>query len=903
MKNSIVIILAFLSISTFGQVTLEQAKINTFGNLDTEKMYDGILINSSVIPIDMSEFSVDSATVINADLWLKLYAKIYSAFLSEPKIPTPKEITEIYNQNIKNSVIPLGLFYFKYSSIKEDAIDKGLLRFENDVLYETFENDSPYEEQECLAFSPLLLSVNSTDIQFVLNDELLFNNTGLEISKITIDFADGFGMQNISSNEVINISYDSYGEKKITGNIVIGKKKYLVNTSIIVGDEQVQLKSGGDDDFGDVVTPDDQYDIQTTYNSSTIKGKWGVFYGCDENLNKPVIVIEGFDPLDSKNLSDGEAKNNLYAITDTKQHLLNNLRNAGYDIVILDFDNNNIDLRASGKLAAELIKEVNLQKQGENELVVMGRSGGGLLARYALAYLEENDINHQTRLLLTIDAPNQGANIPLGFQHFIKYTVNSTVLMGVIGVLGNYLANDMLDKTLNSTYAKQMLFYHHSETNKSNKKANPSNDRANFVNDLNSQNGGYPENLLKIAISDGSRSAQNQGFGFEANLLRWDLDVGPCPVTRLTNQVNALPDKGQTGEIIKSKIEVRFPIVPCLVYSNWVETLCLEIEINNANPYDNSPGGNAGWHRLNVNSFMPDWSNNLLTYLAGVSVEDDFECFVPVVSALDLNSNILPSEHGGLFYNVDANLSNNSNISRVGNFFYNLSPPTVSPFDVMYASSSNQEHAESNSEWTSLFEGEIYPTNLYLQNQEITHDRVYYARNSITAGNNVTTDLPQGEFVIKSGSKVKMTSGGSITLSPGFSAELGSEFIATIHEETNCNIASMSSLKSAKIISDNQEVSEIKTANQNPLVDIITSTEKSISVYPNPANTTLIVFFNKYSDEKINVKIFDNSGKQISSIKNANRITEINVSDFQPGFYTVLISHGKEVYSEKFIKQ
>jgi hypothetical protein len=233
MKNSIVIIFAFLSITTFGQVTIEQAKSSTFGNLDTEKMFNGILINSSVIPISMSKFLADSATEINADLWLKIYSKIYSAYLSEPDIPSPTEITEKYNQNVKNSTVPLGLFYFKYSSIREDAIDKGLLSFENDILYETSSSESPYEENECLAFSPLLLSVNSTDIQFILNNELLLNNTNLEITKITIDFSDGFGMQNISPNEVINVSYDSYGEKKITGNIIINGKKYLVNTSIM----------------------------------------------------------------------------------------------------------------------------------------------------------------------------------------------------------------------------------------------------------------------------------------------------------------------------------------------------------------------------------------------------------------------------------------------------------------------------------------------------------------------------------------------------------------------------------------------------------------------------------------------------------------------------------------------
>lgn len=554
------------------------------------------------------------------------------------------------------------------------------------------------------------------------------------------------------------------------------------------------------------------------------------------------------------------------------------------------------------KLAAELIKEVNLQKQGDNELVVMGRSGGGLLARYALAYLEENNINHQTRLLLTIDAPNQGASIPLGFQHFIKFVSNQPVIMAVLFGIELIIKKDLLESTINSTYAKQMLYYHHTETNKSSKKANPSNDRVNFVDDLNSLNGGYPNNLLKVAISDGSRAGQNQGFGYGANLLRWDLDVGPCPLARFTNQVNALPDKGNTGEIIKSKIEIRFAIVPCLVYTGWVEKVGFEIEINNANPYDNCPGGNTGWHRLTVNSFMPDWSNNLISYFTGITVEDDFECFVPVVSALDIDSDILPSEHGGLFYNVDANLANNSNISRIGNFFYNLSSPTVSPFDVMYAPSSNLGHAESNSEWATLFEGEIYPSNLYLQNQELTNDRVYYARNNIIAGNNVTSNLPQGDFVIKSGAKVKMTSGGSITLSPGFSAELGSEIVVTTHTETDCDIANKS-LKSAKIISNNQEQTALKTTIQNPLVDIITSTEKTISVYPNPVKNTLIVSFNKYSDEKINIKILDNSGKQINSIKNTNRITEINVSNFQPGIYLVRVSHGKEVYTEKFIKQ
>ena len=498
-----------------------------------------------------------------------------------------------------------------------------------------------------------------------------------------------------------------------------GKIYSLKSTIQIGGDGQNGERSGGGD-LGSEITPDYDESIQLNVGGFNIKGTWGVYYGCDDVLDKPVIVIEGFDPLNTKRLdkNNGLFFSNLYSVNDTKQNILDKLMEVGYDIVILDFEDNPIGLTFSGRLVAELIETINNRKVGNHELIVMGRSGGGLLARYALAYLESIGVDHQTRMLLTIDSPHQGANIQLGFQHFLDYIANTPTVKATLGLAAIIMSNDLLSLTINSVYAQQLLYYHHSATSNN---AYPSPLKNNFFSNLKSLNGGYPKKLMKVAISCGSKNGASQG---------------------------------------------------------------------------NAPGGNTGWHRFNLDPIIPALGVTLLSpFPSNTFINGNSSCFVPVISAIDLNSSILPSTNGGLFYDVNSSLATNPHIFKVNNLFYNLSPPNVSPFDIMYVAPSNQVHGESNSEWQGLFDNAITAENLYLQNQNITNDRTYHARNQITVGSNVTTTIPQGDFTIKAGTNVKMTAGNSIVLLPGFTAEAGSEFTASTHTETSCIIRSVKSTR------------------------------------------------------------------------------------------------------------
>lgn len=94
-------------------------------------------------------------------------------------------------------------------------------------------------------------------------------------------------------------------------------------------------------------------------------------------------------------------------------------------------------------------------KPGE-KLVLVGQSMGGLISRYALCYLDTH-LAHPCDLFLSVDSPQEGANIPIGLQRVAKYLDN---------LPSNYTAGfdtaalaEVLD-SMNSISAKQMLLLH-----------------------------------------------------------------------------------------------------------------------------------------------------------------------------------------------------------------------------------------------------------------------------------------------------------------------------------------------------------------------------------------------------------------------------------------------------------
>ncbi|MFO7789576.1 MAG: hypothetical protein R6V32_03310, partial [Bacteroidales bacterium] len=147
---------------------------------------------------------------------------------------------------------------------------------------------------------------------------------------------------------------------------------------------------------------------------------YGVWPGCNSTytscdngcLFKPVILLNGFDPDSHRHLyvpdddcltDDGLTYEKCIYCVANEHGMAESLRSAGYDIVILDFADLDV-IREQADVLQALIIELKQKMQAcnnQHEFVVIGPSSGGLVARYALAEMEEDNIDHNTRLYIS----------------------------------------------------------------------------------------------------------------------------------------------------------------------------------------------------------------------------------------------------------------------------------------------------------------------------------------------------------------------------------------------------------------------------------------------------------------------------------------------------------------------
>jgi triacylglycerol esterase/lipase EstA (alpha/beta hydrolase family) len=142
----------------------------------------------------------------------------------------------------------------------------------------------------------------------------------------------------------------------------------------------------------------------------------------DGPIDWPVIITDGLDHNNYRGWNsnnDPTGGRSLYELLN-QSDLLEDGKNAGLDFFVLNFDQGAGYIQRNAFLLVKLIQHVN-SLNPQHEVVVVGPSMGGVVSRYALAYMEANNISHNTRLFISVDAPQRGANIPLGAQWFVQF--------------------------------------------------------------------------------------------------------------------------------------------------------------------------------------------------------------------------------------------------------------------------------------------------------------------------------------------------------------------------------------------------------------------------------------------------------------------------------------------------
>ena len=82
----------------------------------------------------------------------------------------------------------------------------------------------------------------------------------------------------------------------------------------------------------------------------------------------------------------------------------------------------------------------------------------------------------------------------------------------------------------------------------------------------------------------------------------------------------------------------------------------------------------------------------------------------------------------------------------------------------------------------------------------------------------------------------------------------------------------------------------------------MTNLDLEIKIFPNPANHLINVQLDGLVDESIDITIFDNTGRLIRQLSLNNSITQIDISRFSPGMYTVRMKTDAEVIVQRFMK-
>ncbi|MFD9869793.1 esterase/lipase family protein [Streptomyces niveus] len=146
-------------------------------------------------------------------------------------------------------------------------------------------------------------------------------------------------------------------------------------------------------------------------------GSARVYYGTGQKgVVRPVVLADGFNlgPTDFNSLWDG--------LENGRFPFVSELRRRGRTLILVGFDERSESILRNAEAVVAAILRTGAEQLGDTRLLVGGFSMGGLVARYALAKLEQQRVDHRAGVFLSFDSPHRGAWVPIGLQAFAHRT-------------------------------------------------------------------------------------------------------------------------------------------------------------------------------------------------------------------------------------------------------------------------------------------------------------------------------------------------------------------------------------------------------------------------------------------------------------------------------------------------
>lgn len=518
-------------------------------NVDKTLFTTNILYERTYPWANLTHFN-DSINMADASFFEQAFLDIRKAS-NDNLFISLQDLRALYVSDTIPNKINIGVLNTTFNALNynSEAESEGAFTLQNDVFTELNNNKPNFNEHHTLVISPLKKYARGQDIEFVFNQDFLFESiSGKKISQLVANFetANDYTLiengQIILNSVIIPNTTNNYKTLTFTATFDDASTK-TTQAVIYVKAAAPPAPSGTLDGSINATLPFKGYD-----ESYAKLGRldYRIYYGNNQNkILKPIIIIDGFDPGDKRKISDADSNmpNDehdsieefmiYYDSNNDEVSIIDLLKNLSYDVIIVNHPtyqrNVPIDggadfIERNGLTHVALYQYINArltQNNSTEELVIIGPSMGGQISRYALAYMEKNNIPHNTRLWVSLDSPHLGANISLGLQTLVNQLANAE----------NGAAQDFVSKQLGSAAAKQQLIEQFHSWNGNQLAQHYLNaktieqgysiERGHwffrkyysdlFNNGLTNSNG-YPQNLRKIALINGSLIGNKKYF-------------------------------------------------------------------------------------------------------------------------------------------------------------------------------------------------------------------------------------------------------------------------------------------------------------------------------------------------------------------------------------------------------
>lgn len=294
--------------------------------LDTTQIKSGVLLDKVTSFANLLLFNTEKQNTSDKNHFIQAMSELYRASNKTRFMEIPKLKEYIKANTVKNQVV-MGIINTNYEklNISQNKEKEGGLIY-NDTLFIPIKGAPSFLSRKLFIAAPLVDFVVGTTVDYKLMDDLIINNATSNIKSLTISFDNGKDpISLIKEGKIVSsiytVQYETEGLKTLQFNVVFDDDVVLSTYATIAVMAYANAADLCTDTLKNKGTFTSSISFQGYDESAAVFGQieYETFYATGNELkkmNKPIIIVDGFDPGDKRKVQDCDCQNDPTCLHD-----------------------------------------------------------------------------------------------------------------------------------------------------------------------------------------------------------------------------------------------------------------------------------------------------------------------------------------------------------------------------------------------------------------------------------------------------------------------------------------------------------------------------------------------------------------------------------------------------------